>query len=618
MKLEFKKVLASWLPMLRVFKRFLPFVKEEKRRLTLATICMVFGTATTLATPLPIALVFDGVLFRKRATGLSEVVKEIDHVQGTPTALAMLCAAYLGILALDALFDYLRAVLAATAAQRIVYKIRRATFENLLRQPVGFFQAQRGGDLLLRLTGDIAMLRDLLVPSVLEAAQQAAVLVGMILVILCIAPKLALVAVGVIPLLTLAFVRGSKKLSEVSREQRKREGKLAAWAAEAFHAIGIVQVFNREEDVAEQFSSSNRKSLKAGVEATRVEARIGRAVDILTGVGTCGVLIWGAFEVRALRLSAGDLLVIMTYLRQVYKPLRTLGKVSARTAKAATCGERVLEVLSLESPIRDAADARPVNSLHGNISFENVVVSHGRGQRALDGVSVEIRAGERVAIVGPSGAGKSTFLTLVPRLMDPTSGVVRVDGLDVRSLRLRDLREQVAFAMQEPGLLGETLRENVAFGRLGASGDEVAMAARRAGVDLIARTRPEGLDAPVSERGASLSGGERQRVALARVALRNAPIVLLDEPFSALDPQRQAALEEALAPLLEGRTALVVTHRLERLSQYDRVLVVSEGRIVGDGPPQEVSRTCALLRAMLAAQGVESRHDVNPLEVEAL
>ncbi len=591
--------LRGIVPAMRVFPQFLPYMKGEGRRLGLATLTMVGASLATLAMPIPIALVFDGVLFRKRATGLSEWVKGIDHDQGTGTALAMLAAAFLVIVGIAAALDFARVMLSADVAQRVVYRVRRAAFANLMRQPPAFYKRQRSGDLLMRLSGDVAMLRDMLVPAVLDGAQQTIVLVGMVVVIVAISPKLALVALGVIPLLGITFVLGGRRLTEVSREQRKREGRLAAWAAEAFHAMSVVQAFGREKDVEERFGASNRKSLKAGLKARRIEAGIGRTVDVLTGIGTCGVLVWGAFEVRALTLSAGELLVVMAYLRQVYRPLRTFGKISARTAKAAACGERVLECLSLRASIADAPDAQTLPAIVGEIELEDVTVEPEPGIRALDRVSLRIRPRERVALVGPSGSGKSTLLSLIPRLVDPSAGIVRIDGHDLRSVRLVDLRRGIAVAFQEPGLLGDTLRDNVAFGAEGANEEEIERAARRAGVDLVARTRELGLDAPVAERGAALSGGERQRVSLARMALRDAPIVLLDEPFSSLDAERRASLEETLEPLLVGRTAIVATHHLDRLAAFDRVVVLDRGRVVGDGPPAQVVERCETLRTLM-------------------
>lgn len=588
------------LPAFKTWRRFTPFLYGERWKITLALLAMVGATAATLASPLPIALVFDGVLFGKRAAGLAGSIKEFDLQYGTAAALALLSVAYLLIIGVDAILDYSREILSASIAQRVVYRVRRATFANLLRQPVDFFRKQRGGDLLLRLTGDVGMIRDMLVPSVIEAMQQMLVLLGMLCVVFLISWKLGLVAFAVIPLLGLTFVRGARMLTDVSREHRKREGKLAAWAAASFQAIPVVQVFGRERDAEEQFGASNRKSMKASLRATRLEVKVGRTVDFLTGVGTCAVLVVGAYEVRALELTAGELLIVMSYLRQVYKPLRTFGKLSARTAKAAACGERVLEILEKKSTIVDAPDAASVDRFRGGIVFKNVTVDYGVGAKSLDSVSLKLNPGERVALIGPSGAGKSTLLSLIARLLDPTEGEVLIDGVNIRMIRLADLRRNIAISFQEPGLLGETIRENIAFGLHDADAGAIQLAASRAGVDQIARSKTLGLDAPVAEHGASLSGGEKQRIALARMVLRNAPIVLLDEPFSALDPHRQAALEDALFPLLEGRTSIFITHRLDRMHVFDRVVLMQDGKIVADGSPRELQRSCPEYRALIA------------------
>jgi subfamily B ATP-binding cassette protein MsbA len=313
-------------------------------------------------------------------------------------------------------------------------------------------------------------------------------------------------------------------------------------------------------------------------------------VDVLAGLGTAVVLFVGTHRVLSGQISLGLLLVFLSYLGSLYKPMRQLSKLTYVNARGVASSERVSEVMDVEPDVQDARGAIPAPRLNGRVRFENVEYAYVPGQPVLHDIDFEVEPGRVVAVVGPSGAGKSTFVSLLPRFFDPQRGRVLVDGHDLRSLRLASLRAQVAIVPQEPLLFDGSIFENIAYGRVDATEQEVLEAARAALVDAFVRDLPDGYDTMLGERGASLSGGERQRISIARAIVRDAPLLILDEPTSNLDPLAERTLVDALDRLLEGRTAFVIAHRMSTVARADEVLVLDRGRIVERGPHAELTR----------------------------
>jgi ATP-binding cassette, subfamily B, bacterial len=584
---------------LRVYRTFAPDVRKERLRLFLALLAVLGGIGAVLAGPWPVKFLIDALTLdaEARARHLPAWLLGLSPAAFiAATALAVLAIALLGAGCQSA-----QAILSATAGQRIAYRIRRRLYGHLLRLPLSFHETSRTGDLLMRVTGDVQALKEMLVPSVLDLAEHGALLVGMVAVLLFYSPPLAGIALAVVPLLALATVRFGARLRAAVRETRRREGETASVAAESLASVALVQAFAREEYAAEIFASRNRKSLKAGLKSTRLEAGLQRVVEVVTGLGTAAVLAFGAREVLQGRLTGGDLFVVVAYVRSFYRPLRQAVRSLARVAKASACGERILEVLAREPEIRDLPGAEPAPRLRGEIRFEGVSLVYPNGRRALDAIQLAVAAGEKVAIVGPSGSGKSSLVSLIPRLREPSEGVVRVDGRDLRQLTLESLRSQVTLVLQESVLFGMTVRENLLFGRPEATPEEMLAAARRAGAHGFVGRLPHGFETRLGERGATLSGGERQRLALARAALRDAPIVVLDEPFTGLDAATEEAVSRDLLALFEGRTLLLIAHRFAGLPAFDRVVVLDGGRLVAEGKHADLLRDCDLYRSLAIA-----------------
>lgn len=561
-----------------VLRAFLPYVRPHAGSLAGGLALAALVAAAEVLRPWPLQVVFDVVLMPGRggATPITEAL-----AQAPPGWVVGGAAAAIAALSLAAGFAaYGQTWLMSRTAQQVASRIRRDLFRKLVRLPLEFHHAHRSGDLLMRLSGDAVLLRELLVGTLVDTGGAVITLLGTLGVMLWMEPRLTLLSLAVVPAIALFGGWFGDRIRGAVRKSRAKEGALAGYAGESLQAIAVVQAFGVEGRAGEWFERENRSGLRAGLKAARLEAVLTRALDLLTACGAGVTLALGAWSVRQGELSPGGLLVFLAYQRTLYRPVRQLARIAVRSAKSTACGERILEVLEAEPRLVESPDARTAPELRGAITFEGVTVRYPRGDVALRDVTLEVPAGALAVIRGESGAGKSTLLSLVPRLIDPSEGTLRLDGHDVRGWTLASLRAQVAMVFQESVLLGMSIRENIELGRLGATRAEVEEAAWRTGVLAFASQLPNGLDSVVGERGGQISGGQRQRVALARAALRSAPVLLLDEPFAHLDPDGRRQLVDALRAIAAGRTVLIVTHLDHPGLAPDLEVELRGGRIV--------------------------------------
>jgi subfamily B ATP-binding cassette protein MsbA len=351
-----------------------------------------------------------------------------------------------------------------------------------------------------------------------------------------------------------------------------------------------VQGLAREDLQEHRFETQNQQSLRAYLDGVRYQARIAPLVDVLAGSGAALVMWYGATGVSEGALTTGDVVVFFSYVTNLYSPMRAIARLSYALSKASVGAERVLEALGVNREVDDRSDAVEAPRLRGDIELRGVSFEYEPGRRVLSNVDLRVRAGEKVAIVGMTGAGKSTLVSLIPRLYDPTAGAVTIDGVDLRDYRLQSLRQQIAIVLQDSLLFSGSIYDNIAFGRPGASEEDVVRAAEVAGAAEFIRSIPEGYDTLVGERGFTLSGGQRQRIAIARAIVRDAPILILDEPTSGLDVATERRLLETLERAARGRTTLLIAHRLSTVRLADRIVVIDRGRIVEEGTHAELIR----------------------------
>jgi ATP-binding cassette subfamily B protein len=569
----------------RTLHRFAPHIRQQRKLLVLGFLALFLEVGFRLLEPWPLAYVIDAVV---QASGADLATRQpaVDSLQ---TLLIICSVALVGAVALRALSAYAMTICFALAGNRVLTRVRAELYAHLNALSMNFHDRRRTGDLVTRVTGDVGRLQEATVTAMIPLAGNFITLAAMFVVIAVLDWQLALVVVVVFPLFALITRRLTRKIVGVSRGQRTAEGALASLATESLSSMTVVQSYSLEARLEQRFGGSNQRSLTDGVQAKRLSAGLERKTDVLVGVATGLVLFFGAHRVLSGALTPGELTVFITYLKTAFKPLRDIAKYTGRIAKASASGERIVDVLDEQIELTDDDWARPASRFLGYVKFEDVHLSYRPGHPVLRGLNLSVKAGQRVAVVGPSGAGKSSLVALLSRLRDPDEGRVLIDGHDLRDLTLASVRSQVAIVLQESVLFAESIRENIALGSAEPVTDaQVEDAARLAGAHDFILALPEGYDTVVGERGSTLSGGQRQRIAIARAAIRDAPIVILDEAMTGLDAETESEVLAALGRLTEGRTTFVITHDLEAARDADRVFWVEQGRVRYVGTPAEV------------------------------
>ncbi len=589
MAVKFKSPFAriDWAGLSRIFHHFGKHLKPHKKSLALGGVSLLGLALVELARPWPLKIVFDYILIPSRAQRDWNFL--LPLTQWDPMTVLLLAAGGVILLAvLGALFSYAQNVLFASAGQKVTGAIRLELFSHIQRLPQSYHDYRQTGELLTRLTGDINLLKELLVSILITLGSRIFIVAGMLGLMFYMNWKLALLGLAVIPPLLLTTFRFTGRLKKVSRRAREKEGQLAADTYEGVSGISLTKIFGREKWHREVLEKSVSQEVKAGLKATRLEAAYSRWVEVLTALGTVLVLFFGVRQVLAGHLTAGNLLIFLSYLRSAYKPLRDVAQLSSRTAKATVCGERILEILSIRPDVIDKPEAVSARNIKGEIRFENVGFGYHPDRTVLRDLSFALPAGQTTAVLGSSGAGKSTIGKLILRLYEPSSGTIYIDGVPIENFRITSLRRRLTSLSQEAFLFRTSIYENIAFGNPKAGFEEVAAAARKVGADEFIRTLPEGYNTLVGEGGLTLSGGQRQRITFARAALRDSRIMIFDEPATGLDPQAEKAAQEALAGLKTGRTLILITHRLNFLGMADGVLFLEEGRLAEEGTPEEL------------------------------
>lgn len=504
------------------------------------------------------------------------------------------------IVALRAVSNYLATVAFAIAGSRTATAVRGRVFRHVQGLSQQFHARNRSADTVQRIVSDVGRLQEVAVTAGLPMIANVLTLVAMLGVMLCLDPLLSLIVVAAVLVFALGSPRTSQKIAVAARQTRKGEGQLANTAQESLSSIKVVQAYGLEDEIAGRFSSANQRSLKEGVKSRRLAAGLERRTDIIVGIATAAVLIGGGLRVLEGAMTPGDLVLFTTYLRTTMKPLRDMAKYTGRIARATASGERVADLMDIRPDVVNSVHALHPSRMLGWVRFDQVHAGYGP-HPVLRGASLTVRPGDRVAIIGPSGSGKSTLVSLLVRAIDPDAGEVSIDGHPLRELDLAYLRSHVSVLHQEAVLFAGSIRENIRYGRRGATDEEVEAAARAANAHGFVTLLPDGYDTVVGERGGTLSGGERQRVAIARALLRDAPIVVLDEATTGLDPESAAQVLAAIDTLVEGRTTLAVTHDVQVALSASRVVWLEDGQVLRDGSPADLLATDRVFRDWVAA-----------------
>ena len=594
----------------RILRRFWPWIRPQRRLMAASLLALFAGIALRLLEPWPLKFVLDRVIpsGRARQHVSLRALESLDSV----TLLTIAAIGLVTIIGLRALMDYYNFVGFTLASNRALRDLRNHVYCHLQGLSLSYHHRARSGDLIVRVTRDVSLLRDVVSTAMLPLVASVFILAGMAVVMFWLQWRLALLATTMVPLLWLTTVRVSRRIQQAARVQRKREGAMAATAAESISAIKIVQALSLEGMFARDFSSQNNKSQKEDTKTSRLSARLGRTVDCLLGIATAMVLWYGARLVLRAELTAGELVVFLAYLRRAFAPAQDFAKYTGKLAKATAAGERVLNLLDEAPEVHDLPGAVPAGRFQGRIRFEDVRFGYEPDRAVLQGIDFEVPPGQRVALAGQSGTGKSTLVSLILRLYDPNQGRVLIDGRDVRDYTLLSLRSQISVVLQDSILFAASIRENIAYGAPEATPADVEAAARLANAHDFIQALPQGYDTVVAERGVTLSHGQRQRIAIARAAVRQTPILILDEPTTGLDEENERAVSEALERLALNRTTFLVTHNLQRTARADLILYMEHGRLKECGPPaglmQANGRYAHLYKLQTSLSSHESSH----------
>lgn len=564
-------------------RRFLPYLRLVRGRLALGLIAGLPAALLQWLAPWPLKLIFDSVMSHHPLPSL------LRGFPASPVArLDLLVMAMLVIAIGQGVATYFAARTLAGVGQRVILAIRCDLFRQLEAQSLAFHQRRTVGDLMSRLGGDTQALQDLLVNAVPTLVNNSLTLLGMLVIMAMVDWRYTLVALSLWPALYFTVTYFLPNIKAAQRQARRCEGGANAIAQEVLTSLVNVQAFGREPNEAERFERLALRGLLANQRATVLQAAFTPTTGVLMAAATVGVVWFGVRSVLSGQFTPGGLIVFMAYLRGMYAPVRQLAKVANVVSRGEAAAERIAEILEAREYVPERPDARRLTTVHGAVRFERVSVVYPNGQVALSEVDLTVPAGARVAIVGPTGSGKSTLLRLLLRFIDPTSGTVRLDGVDLRDLSLAHLREQIALVPQEAYIFHATVWENIAYGGTTMSREAAIAAARAAGVYNVLASLNDGFDTIVAERGMSLSGGQRQCLSLARAMARAPHLVLLDEPTTGLDVQAQGVLMEALARLSKKQTTFIISHDPSAVRDVDLVVVLEGGRVVACNAPERV------------------------------
>ena len=565
--------------------RITDLLRPHWKALTIELVAVLGEALTDVLEPWPIKIVVDNIKqSNKLPAGLGRIISGLFG-QNHYAVLNFAVAAVAVIAIAGATSSYFEKYLTTSVSQWVGHDLRRTLYYHIHRLSLAEHDESRTGDLITRVTSDISAVQDFITSALLGILVNVMTLLGMIGVMFYLNWRFTLIALSIAPALFVVVYSYTRRIKQASRAVRKKESELLSLVEEVLTSIRVVKAFAREEYEQKRFESESLENVEAGLQARSVKAKLAPVVEVIVAIGTCLVLWYGARLALADQLTTGTLIVFLLYLGKMYKPMRDLSKMTDTVSKAMVGYERIQEVLEIESRVRDEPRARTAPKLKGQIEFAQVSFNYGGDQEkpVLKDISFKIEAGQVAAIVGPSGTGKTTLVGLIPRFYDPVSGHVEIDGTDIRRYRLKSLRDQISFVLQDTLLFRATIWENIAYGKPGASPKEIKRAAELANARQFIEEMPEGYDTMVGERGVTLSGGQRQRIAIARAVIRDTPILILDEPTVGLDAASEQSVLEALDKLMKGRTSVVIAHHLETIRRADVIFVLKDSELVEQG-----------------------------------
>ena len=553
------------------YKRLLNYIRPYLKRLGLAVICIVMAAAANLYVPWIIKDMIDQVLADKNMELLN-----------------MIAVGIVVVFFFRGIFYFGQSYLVAYIGQRVIIDVREVMFRKFQRMPMAYFDKHQTGETMSYITNDVEAIQAALVDNLIELFTESSILIGSIGMMFYLDWKLSMLTMITIPLVGVAMRTFGRKIKANGTVIQERLAQITSLLQESISSIRVVKSFVREDYEIKRFCNQNELNFQAMMKNVQLNALLTPTVEFLAALAVT-VLVWyGGYEVVNGVLTAGELVAFLTYAVNLANPVKRLSRIYGRMQKALAAVDRIFYVLDLEEAVNDKPNAKVLPSVTGRVSFKGVSFSYDGTHNALENVSFDVEPGQMIAFVGPSGAGKSTIANLIPRFYDVTDGVIEVDGADIRDVTLNSLRSQIGIVPQETLLFSTSIIENIRYGRLDATDDEVIKAARAANAHDFITQMPEGYQTVIGERGLALSGGQRQRIAIARAILKDPQVLILDEATSALDTESEKIVQAALDKLMMGRTSFVIAHRLSTIFGADCIFVIEHGQVVERGTHEEL------------------------------
>ena len=551
--------------------RLMKYIRPYTKQLAAAVACIVLAAGANLYMPWIIKDMIDKVLMERDMAMLN-----------------LIAGGIIVVFFFRGVFYYGQSYLVSFVGQRVVIDIREALFEKFQRMPLAYFDRHQTGEIMSYVTNDVQALQNALVDKLIEFVTEASILIGSIVLMFYLDWKLTLITLITVPLVGQAMKIFGRKLKKSGTVIQERLADINSLLQESIAAVRVVKSFVRERYEIERFRRQNELNFQAEMKNVQLSSLLTPTVEFLAAI-TVTIILWiGGYEVVQGEITAGSLVAFLTYAVNLANPVKRIGRIYGAMQRAMAAADRVFDVIDMEETIHDREGAVPLPEIEGRVAVKDVSFSYKEGAPALSHVSLEASPGQLVAFVGPSGAGKSTIANLIPRFYEVNEGVIEIDGHDVRDVTLDSLREQIGIVPQETMLFSSSVRENIRYGRLDATDEEIEEAARAANAEEFILQLPQGYETKIGERGLNLSGGQRQRIAIARAILKNPRILILDEATSALDTESEKIVQAALDKLMVGRTSFAIAHRLSTIFNADCIYVIDGGCIVEQGTHAEL------------------------------
>lgn len=551
--------------------RLLKYIKPYLQRMVVAIVCIILAASANLYVPWILKDIIDEVLTSKDMSMLNTIASGIVVV-----------------FFLRGIFFYGQTYLMSYIGQKVIIDIREAVYRQLQRLSLSYYEKRQTGQLMSYVTNDVAAVQGALVESMIELVTEGMTLIGSLVAMFYLHWQLSLLTLITAPLVGQTMNVFGKKLRTSSVLIQERAADITSVLQESISSIRVIKSFAREEYEIDRFKKQNHQNFRAQMKNSQIMATLTPIIEFVAAIGITMIIWYGGREVINNHLTAGALIAFLTYSVNLSNPIKRLSRVYGNIQKAMAAAERVFDVLDTKPEIQDLPDATELAKIDGYVTFNNVTFEYKAGEPALQEVNIIVKPGQVVAIVGPSGAGKTTIGNLIPRFYDPIAGNIMIDGIDIKTVTLKSLREQIGIVPQETILFSGSAYNNILYGRLDATKEEVMAAAKAANAHNFIMEMPDGYDTQIGERGSKLSGGQKQRISIARAILKNPRILILDEATSALDAESEQLVQEAVDKLMVGRTSFVIAHRLSTVKRADVIIVMERGQLVEQGTHDEL------------------------------